>query len=63
MSGMSGSDDVYLVVSNDEGQHSVWWADRDLPPGWRPEGFRGTREECLTRIDEIWTDLRPLSAR
>lgn len=27
------------------------------------EGSEGTREECLARIAEIWTDLRPLSLR
>lgn len=55
--------DTYLVVLNDEEQYSIWWADRDLPAGWRAEGTRGTREECLARIDEVWTDMRPLSLR
>jgi MbtH protein len=54
-------DDMYLVVLNDEEQHSIWWAERDLPAGWRAEGTRGTREECLARIGEVWTDMRPLS--
>jgi MbtH protein len=54
---------TYLVVVNDEEQYSVWLADRELPPGWRPEGGQGTREQCLTHIAEIWTDMRPLSLR
>ncbi|MET8234751.1 MbtH family NRPS accessory protein [Micromonospora sp. NPDC005298] len=53
----------YRVVLNDEEQYSVWWTDRDLPAGWRAEGTEGTRDECLARIDEIWTDMRPLSLR
>jgi MbtH protein len=53
----------YLVVLNDEEQYSIWWADRDLPAGWRAEGTRGTREECIAKIDEVWTDMRPLSLR
>jgi MbtH protein len=53
----------YLVVLNDEEQYSIWWADRELPPGWHSEGTRGTRDECLARIGEVWTDMRPLSLR
>lgn len=54
---------TYLVVLNDEGQYSVWWTDRVIPAGWRASGFEGTREACLAHIDEIWTDMRPLSLR
>ncbi len=54
---------VYHVVLNDEEQYSIWWAQRELPAGWRAEGTRGTREECLARIDEVWTDMRPLRLR
>ncbi|WP_051450884.1 MbtH family protein [Actinospica robiniae] len=53
----------FLVVLNDEEQYSLWWAERELPPGWRAEGTSGTREECLARIGEVWTDMRPLSLR
>lgn len=56
-------DGSYVVVVNDEGQYSVWWADRDVPAGWRITGAPGTRAECLATIEEIWTDLRPLSLR
>ncbi|MCX5193844.1 MbtH family NRPS accessory protein [Streptomyces sp. NBC_00249] len=57
------SETVYRVVLNDEEQYSIWWADRDLPAGWRAEGTEGTREECLAKITELWTDLRPASLR
>lgn len=53
----------YEVVVNDEGQHSIWWVGRELPAGWRGIGFTGTESECLEHIDEVWTDLRPLSIR
>jgi len=53
----------YVVVLNDEEQYSIWWADRELPAGWRSNGFEGTREACLAHIDEVWTDMRPLSLR
>jgi len=51
------------VVVNGEEQYSLWPARRPLPDGWRAEGTAGTREECLARIGEVWTDLRPLSVR
>ena len=54
---------TYAVVLNDEEQYSIWAADRKLPLGWRKEGTEGTREECLARISEVWTDMRPLSLR
>ncbi|MEO3755181.1 MbtH family NRPS accessory protein [Streptomyces sp. B6B3] len=56
-------DQIYRVVVNDEEQYSIWWADRELPAGWRAEGTEGKRPECLARIGEVWTDMRPLSLR
>ncbi|ETK37330.1 MbtH family NRPS accessory protein [Microbispora corallina] len=54
---------TYRVVVNDEDQYSLWPADRPVPDGWRPEGFDGTREQCLGHIEEVWTDMRPRSLR
>jgi MbtH protein len=54
---------VHEVVVNDEGQYSTWRVDRDLPAGWRREGFTGTEDECLAHIDATWTDMRPASLR
>jgi MbtH protein len=56
-------DRTYKVVVNDEEQYSVWFADRENPPGWRDEGRSGPKDECLRHIDEVWTDMRPLSLR
>ncbi|MEJ1198037.1 MULTISPECIES: MbtH family NRPS accessory protein [unclassified Streptomyces] len=56
-------DRTYRVVRNDEDQYSIWWAERDLPAGWSAEGTEGTREQCLARIAEVWTDMRPRSLR
>lgn len=52
-----------LVVVNQEEQYSVWPTDRELPSGWRQVGEPGSREQCIARIDEIWTDMRPVSVR
>jgi MbtH protein len=57
------SQDDWLVVVNDEGQYSIWAHRRPLPAGWRMAGFRGTREDCLAHIEEVWTDMRPKSLR
>lgn len=54
---------MFKVVVNDEGQYSIWWDERELPAGWRAEGTRGSKEECLAQIDEVWVDMRPLSLR
>ncbi len=34
-----------------------------MPAGWRETGFVGTKDECLAHVDEVWTDMRPLSLR
>jgi MbtH protein len=54
---------IYKVVVNDEEQYSIWFADRDVPPGWRESGKAGPKEECLAYVEEVWTDMRPLSLR
>jgi MbtH protein len=54
---------TYKVVLNHEEQYSIWPADQENPAGWRDEGFRGPKDACLARIDEVWTDMRPLSLR
>ncbi|WP_406498898.1 MbtH family NRPS accessory protein [Streptomyces sp. NBC_00846] len=53
----------FTVVVNHEEQYSIWWSRRPLPPGWEDAGFSGSREACLSRISEVWTDMRPLSLR
>jgi MbtH protein len=54
---------IYRVVLNHEEQYSIWPVDRDNPPGWRDAGKVGTKPECLEYIEEVWTDMRPLSLR
>ncbi|HVK83899.1 MAG TPA: MbtH family protein [Kofleriaceae bacterium] len=54
---------VFEVVVNHEEQYSIWPVGRDLPAGWRAAGKQGKKAECLTYINEVWTDMRPLSLR
>ena len=57
------NDAPYRVVVNDEMQYSIWPLDRELPSGWREAGRSGPLADCLAHIDEVWTDMRPLSLR
>lgn len=54
---------IYRAVVNDEEQYSIWLTDRELPLGWHDAGKRGTKQDCLQYIGEVWTDMRPLSLR
>jgi MbtH protein len=54
---------IYKAVVNHEEQYSIWPAHKDLPLGWFDAGKTGTKAECLAYIEEVWTDMRPLSLR
>ena len=54
---------IYKVVINHEEQYSIWPEYKENPLGWSDAGKAGTKEECLAYINEVWTDMRPLSLR
>jgi MbtH protein len=54
---------IYTVVVNDEEQYSIWPNYREIPLGWRDAGRSGIKQECLDYIEQVWTDMRPLSLR
>jgi MbtH protein len=54
---------IYKVVVNQEEQYSIWPAGRENPLGWSDAGKQGTKAECLQYIEQVWTDMRPLSLR
>jgi MbtH protein len=54
-------DGTFLVLVNDEGQHSLWPAFAEVPAGWAVVLDRSDRESCLAYVNEHWTDLRPRS--
>ena len=54
---------IFKVVINHEEQYSIWPVDAESPPGWRDAGKQGSKSECLAHVDEVWTDMRPLSLR
>ena len=54
---------IYQVVVNHKEQYSIWSLERENPLGWNDAGKQGTKQECLDYIQEVWTDMRPLSLR
>ncbi|MBW5283879.1 MbtH family protein [Burkholderia gladioli] len=56
-------DDLYFVVRNSEGQYSVWLDGRNLPAGWETVGEPASKQACLQRIEQLWTDMVPASVR
>jgi uncharacterized protein YbdZ (MbtH family) len=53
----------FLVVVNDEEQHSLWPAFTDVPMGWRVVYGDADRAACLDYIEQNWPDIRPKSLR
>jgi MbtH protein len=51
------------VLRNRSGEYAIWPADRENALGWSDVGKTGSAEECQRHIEEVWTDLRPLSLR
>lgn len=52
---------TYLVLINDEGQHSLWPSFVEVPAGWTVVKDEDSRTACLDYINENWTDMRPRS--
>jgi MbtH protein len=52
---------TYLVLVNDEGQHSLWPQFADVPAGWVTAHGPASRQECLDYVETNWTDMRPKS--
>lgn len=54
-------DGRFLVLRNDENQHSLWPAALPVPAGWAVVVEQSSRQECLDYVEKVWTDLRPAS--
>jgi MbtH protein len=54
---------TYKVLVNHEEQYSIYPDYKENPLGWKDVGKSGTKQESLDYIDEVWTDMRPLSLR
>lgn len=60
---MAADDTLYCVVINHEEQYSIWPEDREIPLGWKAVTEGKTKQDALDYIEEVWTDMRPLSLR
>jgi MbtH protein len=60
---MNDENTTYQVLRNDEEQYSLWPLPLDIPAGWQAVGKQGTKDECMSYVDEVWTDMRPRSLR
>ena len=49
----------YLVLVNDDGQHSLWRDFIAVPAGWIVSFGPAGRQACLDHIDTTWADLTP----
>ena len=54
---------TYVVLINGEEQYSIWPSGKKIPDGWSEAGKSGPKEECLSYVEEVWVDMRPLSLR
>jgi MbtH protein len=54
-------DGTFLVLVNDEGQHSLWPQFVAVPAGWTSMFGPDSRERCLEYVEQNWTDMRPKS--
>lgn len=55
------NDATFLVLVNDEGQHSLWPAFVQVPDGWTVALSEGPRQQALEYVEANWTDIRPKS--
>jgi MbtH protein len=64
MSSLLDDPDVdFVVLVNDEHQHSLWPAPVAVPEGWTVVHGPTTKVDCLDHVRDNWTDMRPVSAR
>ncbi|MHC3455186.1 MULTISPECIES: MbtH family protein [Streptomyces] len=55
------NDGTFLVVVNDEDQHSLWPSFAPVPAGWTVALGESSRQEALDYVEENWRDIRPKS--
>jgi MbtH protein len=54
-------DATYLVLVNNEDQHSLWPEFATVPDGWTVAHGPADRTACLDYINGHWLDMRPRS--
>ena len=61
MQNFSLDGEEFIVLVNDENQHSLWPSSQPIPAGWDRIGAQGSKSDCLLFIEANWTDMRPKS--
>lgn len=56
-------DAAYKVLTNEEGQHSLWPSFLTIPEGWSAIYGEESRKNCLEYINANWIDLQPKSLK
>jgi amino acid adenylation domain-containing protein/thioester reductase-like protein len=54
---------AFLALVNDLGQHALWQAELDVPPGWHRRSPVLPRSQCLAAIEGSWPDIAPVTVR
>lgn len=55
------ADGRFVVLVNDEGQHSLWPSFAGIPQGWVVVLPESDRQTCIDYVESHWTDMRPKS--
>lgn len=50
---------TFLVLINDQNQHSLWPEFAPVPRGWTAVFGPSGRAPCLDFVEQHWTDMRP----
>ncbi|WP_369392746.1 MbtH family protein [Streptomyces sp. CG1] len=54
-------DTKFLVLVNEEGQHSLWPSFVEVPAGWTVAHGEDSKDACLKYVEQNWADMRPNS--
>jgi MbtH protein len=50
---------AFVVLINEQGQHSLWPASTEVPAGWSIAYQQNGRQACIEYVNNNWTDMRP----
>ncbi|MDZ7857509.1 MbtH family NRPS accessory protein [Sphaerotilus sp.] len=59
----SDAEAPWIVLVNNQGEHSLWPASSPMPAGWREVGPEGTQQACAAWVDRHWVALQPAVAK
>ena len=59
MNPFDNPDAQFRVLTNDQGQHSLWPSFATVPAGWHVVFGKDNRAACIRYITSNWRDLRP----